>query len=477
MSERVKNHLSRAHMHANVNPLEGDQPLNGPNDQDEGECEEAHLNQTEPKTEEKQPDTKPKGNDTPEGGYYEPGDQTPIWNPPSAAASDQAKGRVKPASESFGEFNIETSKSFLNKTHQNVEDAQPLLDRSKLQVKDMNALISPVESDPAMLIGQDFSSILNKVIHTLAKSTKGPVDVGQTPSPSSDPPPPPLPATDVLPGPSPPLSETPLNPLTDSNLTRVPSISNPHEAEAEVVNQCTSYLGANHSGRAAAEVGPSASSQLKYHSNSSEVIAPPPPPGNPRQAKDMRRPSGSISDVEINSFMNQWCHQPPAQPTTSTELVTPSASTHKEPVLSSALAKLRARKAQKKAAQAEVSSSTGGRSSPLGSDISECSNASGQNFLPGNQYSRQYPPPPIPPLPPLPPSAHYQHQHQPQQRQPYAPSYHSDVGNGWGGAQPPLPPIPPPPLSIPPSSSYLHPFPSHYQQPPLPPSQQIFRPR
>lgn len=492
MSERVKNHLSSTQPHAMVNPLQEDrafQPkealvhssttpseIKDVGEEGEDKDEEKPTNPLEKQKE-------PKEDDAPEGGYYEPGEQTPLWNPPSAAASEKTKGSEGHVSESFGEFNINPTKSFLDKNNPSESDTLPLSVQNKIQVKDVNTLTKPTESESTKAMGQDFSSILNQVINTLAKSKKAPIDAVPTLPPPSDPPqppPPPLPVTETAPAPPPPISEpsegelvsNPVALLADSNVRQILLAQDPRLSEedraAQTRNQLSNYLGAKNP----ADPSPliSTQSNTPLCANFAEGAPVPNPPQD--APKDVKQSSGGISDGEIDTFISQWCHQAPAQPTTSTESVAPSAAAHKEPVLSSALAKLRARKAQKKGTQVEVSSSTGGRCSPQGSDISESSNASGQNFLAGKQYiHHQYHP--HPPLPP-PPMSHYP-QHHPQQ--PYVYPQQPEIGNGWMGTRPPLPPLPPSSVSIPPHPPNHHQFPSHYQHPPLPSGQQMYWPR
>ncbi len=253
----------------------------------------------------------------------------------------------KPGKEDENEpdFDIDPHKSFLDpQPSTSAPAASPA--RPTLHVKPASFLQEPPPPQPD--VSSDFNSFLDQIIDNLAKNKKSekPVPPPLPPSPSTMTPPPlpPGDSTSAAPPPPPPVEMDGIVQQIvseiDSNLTQEEKLSKARE-------KLSGYL----------QVGSgSGVSGLKSLAGALRQPPPPPPPQEQRhQLQAVPKPpaprerergqQSQITDHDIDDFMNQWCDDrdssrrgEPEEDEEEGQIVEP------RPSLTSALAKLRARK-------------------------------------------------------------------------------------------------------------------------------------
>jgi hypothetical protein len=214
----------------------------------------------------------------------------------------------KPKTSKTDSFQIDTTKSFLDKDSSS----------KQLQLKPLSSLTEP-KAKPAT----GFNAFLDQLINKLSKGKPGA-------SAASEPPPPP-PSESGAPRPPPPPSEPPPPPPPDEPAWAA-------QVDDELMMRIMSEIDYDLSEEERARV---AREKLAFYlgnrPNPTHFLAAPPPPPPPRPPPS----EASIAESDISSFMSRWCDS--GLGSTEDDRSTFSSG---EPALSSALAKLRAKKMQ-----------------------------------------------------------------------------------------------------------------------------------
>ena len=303
---------------------------------------------------------------------YEPGSSSPLYE----TKPGEKKMMKPPKGKGFGDFKIDTTKSFMDsskvKTDLFKEEKKK---KPALAVKSLSSLTAKPEPDPndPEAVKSDFNAFLDQVINTLS-SKRGPA------KPKTEAPPlPPLPPGPPLPTGQPPLPGQPPPPpppqkqYDDAMVAQIVSEIDQDLAQDEQLAKAReklhSYLSRRQAAGASHQPPPMPpplphpqqqwiqQPQPQFQQYQNPIVRPPfQPPLPPGRPPTQRGTSSGISDNEISDFMSQWCDDGPTTSATSqmSESSRPAPPSNPEPSFSSALAKLRAKKAQKSTRQAPV---------------------------------------------------------------------------------------------------------------------------